>query len=205
MQRNMDHEVLSFRVLILAPIGRDASASADLLRKVGLMAHVAHDVTGLVAGLTSGAGAAFVAEEALFNEDLTPLKDWIAQQPPWSDFPFVVLTSRLDHPRTKIWRQTLADKLQNVSMLERPLQAITLTSAMQVALRARRRQYEIKALIEAQETAAEHLEAQVAARSAYRGRDDHCWSPPAQIRTRPTKASGSYLGCLTSKRSSGQG
>ena len=28
---------------------------------------------------------------------------------------------------------------------------------------------------------------------------------PPQIRTRPTKASGSYLGCLTSKRSSGQG
>ena len=41
--------------------------------------------------------------------------------------------------------------------------------------------------------------------SAYRGRDGHCWPPPAQIRTRPIKASGSYLGCLTSKRSSGQG
>ena len=27
----------------------------------------------------------------------------------------------------------------------------------------------------------------------------------AVTRTRPTKASGSYLGCLTSKRSSGQG
>jgi hypothetical protein len=39
----------------------------------------------------------------------------------------------------------------------------------------------------------------------YRGRDGHYWPPPAQIRTRPTKASGSYLGCLTSKRSSGQG
>jgi len=39
----------------------------------------------------------------------------------------------------------------------------------------------------------------------FRGRDDHYWPPPAQIRTRPTKASGSYLGCLTSKRSSGQG
>jgi hypothetical protein len=37
----------------------------------------------------------------------------------------------------------------------------------------------------------------------FRGRDDHYWPPPAQIRTRPTKASGSYLGCLTSKRSSG--
>ena len=41
--------------------------------------------------------------------------------------------------------------------------------------------------------------------NAYRGRDGHYWPPPAQIRTRPTKASGSYLGCLTSKRSSGQG
>src|SRR6267154_5442887 len=41
--------------------------------------------------------------------------------------------------------------------------------------------------------------------SGYRGRDGHCWPPPAQIRTRPTKASGSYLGCLTSKRTSGQG
>src|SRR3954454_13406180 len=27
----------------------------------------------------------------------------------------------------------------------------------------------------------------------YRGRDGHYWPPPAQIRTRPTKASGSYL------------
>jgi signal transduction histidine kinase len=161
----MEHEALAFRVMILAPIGRDASASADLLRNAGLTAHVADDLAGLLAGLTSGAGAAFVAEEAFFNEDLTALQDWIAQQPPWSDFPFVVLTSHLDHPRINIWRQTLANKLENVSMLERPLQAITLTSAMLVALRARRRQYEVKALIEAQEQAAERLEALVTERT----------------------------------------
>jgi len=45
----------------------------------------------------------------------------------------------------------------------------------------------------------------LARRSAYRGRDAHCWAPPAQIRTGPIRASGSYLGCLTSKRTSGQG
>lgn len=161
----MEHEALAFRVMILAPIGRDASASADLLRNAGLTAHVADDLVGLLAGLSAGAGAAFVAEEALFNEDLTALQDWIAQQPPWSDFPFVVLTSHLDHPSVNIWRQTLANKLQNASMLERPLQAITLTSAMRVALRARRRQYEVKALIEMQEQAAERLEALVAERT----------------------------------------
>jgi signal transduction histidine kinase len=161
----MEHEALAFRVMILAPIGRDASASADLLRNAGLTAHVADDLVGLLAGLSAGAGAAFVAEEALFNEDLTALQDWIAQQPPWSDFPFVVLTSHLDHPSVNIWRQTLANKLQNASMLERPLQAITLTSAMRVALRARRRQYEVKALIEMQEQAAERLEALVTERT----------------------------------------
>lgn len=161
----MEHEALALPVMILAPIGRDASASADLLRNAGLTAHVADNLAGLLAGLTSGAGAAFVAEEALFNEDLTALQDWIAHQPSWSDFPFVVLTSHLDHPSIKSWRQTLAKKLQNVSMLERPLQAITLTSAMQVALRARGRQYEVKALMEAQEQAAEHLEALVAERT----------------------------------------
>jgi len=161
----MDREGFSFRVVILAPIGRDASASADLLRKVGLTTHIAKDLSELLCCLDSGAGAAFVAEEALFNEDLTAFQDWIARQPPWSDFPFVVLTSQLDHPRAKTWRHALADKLQNVSMLERPLQVITLTSAMQVALRARRRQYEVKTLIEAQEAAAERLEALVTART----------------------------------------
>jgi signal transduction histidine kinase len=161
----MDRESPSFRIVILAPIGRDASASADLLRKAGLITHVTRDPTELLTCLASGAGAALVAEEALFNEDLTVFQAWIAQQPPWSDFPFVVLTSQLDHPRAKNWRHALADKLRNVSMLERPVQAITLTTAMQVALRARRRQYEIKALIEAQEQAAERLEALVAERT----------------------------------------
>ena len=39
----------------------------------------------------------------------------------------------------------------------------------------------------------------------YRGRSTHCWAPPAQIRTGPIRAFGSYLGCLTAKRSPGHG
>jgi hypothetical protein len=38
-----------------------------------------------------------------------------------------------------------------------------------------------------------------------RGRDGHCWPPPAQIRTGPIQASGSYLGWLAKNRSWGQG
>src|SRR5476651_761904 len=38
-----------------------------------------------------------------------------------------------------------------------------------------------------------------------RGRDAHCWAPPAQIRANPIRALGSYLGCLTAKRTLGHG
>ena len=38
-----------------------------------------------------------------------------------------------------------------------------------------------------------------------RGRDGHYWAPPAQIRTCGLPAYGSHLGCLTAKRSLGQG
>ena len=38
-----------------------------------------------------------------------------------------------------------------------------------------------------------------------RGRDVRYWTPPAQIRTGGFPAYGSHLGCLTAKRSLGQG
>lgn len=38
-----------------------------------------------------------------------------------------------------------------------------------------------------------------------RGRDGRCRPPPAQIRAGPIRALGSYLGCLTAKRTLGHG
>jgi signal transduction histidine kinase len=155
----------NLRVLVLAPIGRDAATSAELLRNADLAADVVDDVNGLVAGLALGAGAVLVAEEGLFSAELALLVTWIAGQPPWSDMPFVVLTSHLEHPKIKAWRQGLISKLRNVSMLERPVQPITLISGVEVALRARRRQYEVKSFLESRENAAQQLEALVGART----------------------------------------
>ncbi len=155
----------SERVLIYALIGRDGPATADLLRRGGLEAFVCEDLACLVVELKLGAAAVFVAEEGLFGKDLTDLSDWIEDQPPWSDLPFVVLTSRHEQPRVAAWRKTIVETLRNVSLLERPVQAITLTSAVQAALRARLRQHEVKALLGAREKAAQELEALVAART----------------------------------------
>jgi signal transduction histidine kinase/CheY-like chemotaxis protein len=155
----------TYRVVVLAPIGRDATATADLLKKSGFHAEVARDLDAFFLAIEAGAGVALATEEALFNADTAALESWISAQPPWSDLPFVVLTSHLEHPKLKLWRQNLSEKLRNVSMLERPLQPLTLTSTVQVALRARRRQYEVETLIRAREKAAEELENLVAFRT----------------------------------------
>jgi signal transduction histidine kinase len=161
----MPNDTPSDRVLIYAPVGQDGPASAELLRRSGLFAFDCGNLDGLVQELNAGAAAVFVAEEHLFGKDLTRLTSWIEAQPAWSDLPFVVLTSRHEQPRVAAWRKTIVEALRNVSLLERPVQPITLTSAVQAALRARSRQYEVRALLEARERAAEELEVMVASRT----------------------------------------
>jgi signal transduction histidine kinase len=149
------------RVLILTPVGRDGPASAELLAKAGLLAQVCASLDALLEALPCGAAAVFVAEEALFGRELRPLERWIGAQPPWSDLPFVILTSHRQDPRVEAWRQKLVGTLGNVSLIERPVHPITLTSTLQAAVRARHRQYEVHALLEARERAAEELQRKV--------------------------------------------
>ncbi|UFW48558.1 MULTISPECIES: ATP-binding protein [Bradyrhizobium] len=152
------------RVLIFAPIGRDALASAELLRSSRLATAICADVEALVSEMETGAGVVFLAEEGLFSKD-TPLSQWVQRQPAWSDLPFIVLTSHHHQPQVVAWRRHLVNVLRNVSLLERPIQPITLTSAVQSALRARRRQYEVRALIQARDQAAQQLESLVIERT----------------------------------------
>jgi signal transduction histidine kinase/CheY-like chemotaxis protein len=152
-------------VLIHAPIGRDAQVSAELLERVGLSVKVCSTLADVVAGINAGAAAVFIAEESLFGRDISAISDWVAQQSPWSDLPFVVLTSHHEEPAVSAWRQQLVSLLRNVSLLERPVQPITLTSAVRSAVRARLRQYEVRELLDQRAAVAADLEALVVART----------------------------------------
>ncbi|GGC58035.1 hybrid sensor histidine kinase/response regulator [Siccirubricoccus deserti] len=153
------------RVLVLAPTGRDAAASAELLARADLSAQICANLDALVAGLAAEADAVFVAEEALLGRPIDRLCAWVEAQPPWSDMPFVMLTSHREQPVVVAGRSRLVAALRNVSLLERPVQAITLTSTIQAAVRARRRQYEVRRYLAEQERAARELEDLVAART----------------------------------------
>jgi len=153
-------------VLIYAPTGRDAASASGLLERAGIPTRICESYDALLEEVAQGAGIAFVAEEGLFGQALDRLGELVQRQPAWSDIPFVMLTSRHDHPRVAAWRKEQIERLGNVSLIERPVQPITLVSVMQAALRARNRQFEIRALLAAREATAAQLESLVEIRTS---------------------------------------
>ena len=133
---------LSEQALILAPQGRDAVVALAMLEEAGLGGTIVRDIGELVLHLGIGAGFAIITEEALNATDLRPLADWIAAQPEWSDFPFVLLTQRGGGLERNPAAGRYLEVLGNVTFLERPFHPTTLVSLARSALRGRKRQYE---------------------------------------------------------------
>lgn len=147
----------SERVLVLAPQGRDAKVAAELLREGLLSPHVCADIADLCDHLEIGAGLAIIAEEFVLTADLRALRRWLENQAAWSDLPIVVLMLRGDATERNPIAQRLLEILGNVSFLERPFHPTTLVSMARSALRARRRQYQARAMFEELEAGEERL------------------------------------------------
>ncbi|HWI84115.1 response regulator [Ramlibacter sp.] len=131
---------MELRVLIHAPRGRDAAVVQSVLGEhhVGV---ICADSRELAQRIDEGAAAAVITEEALVDEPLVQhLSSWLAGQPSWSDFPFIVLATKQPGRRSAEAIASL-HSLGNVILLERPLNAETLASAADAAVRARKRQY----------------------------------------------------------------
>jgi signal transduction histidine kinase len=139
---------LSERAIILAPLGRDAEIAAKILLEAGFAADAAPNLHSLCDAFVAGAGVAIIAVEAVQTADLRPLSDLLAHQPPWSDFPIIVLTQRGGGPERNPLAARLAEALGNATFLERPFHPTTLTSIVRTAIRGRRRQYEARSRLE---------------------------------------------------------
>ncbi|MET3926982.1 ATP-binding protein [Devosia sp. 2618] len=134
----------SERALILAPLGRDGQVAASLLQDAGRQAKLCSSIEELRANLVEGAGLAIITGESLQYADITPIKEWIDQQPPWSDFPFVVLSQRSHNPDFAPLIAKLQLILGNIIVLDRPFHPAALLTVVDNALRARRRQYQAR-------------------------------------------------------------
>lgn len=137
-------DVRDSRFLILAPTGRDASLAATVLAQASLIGHVCQSIEELAGAIEAGAGATLIAEEALVQPGAWVLLEMLRRQPPWSDLPVLVLTTGGDTTQSSLNVLKLVEQLGNVALLERPVRVVTLLSAAHAALRARRRQYEVR-------------------------------------------------------------
>jgi signal transduction histidine kinase/ActR/RegA family two-component response regulator len=125
------------RFLIVAPAGRDADVIRELLTSAKIDAVIDRSGELLLEALQDGTAAgAVVTDGALVRIDQAQLAKAIANQPPWSDFPFVLLVRRGD---TRQGSKSV-ESVMNATVLERPLHPASLISAARAAVRARQRQ-----------------------------------------------------------------
>ena len=123
--------------LVIAPSGRDCKVIGELLASAQLRWQADNDGERLLEALVGGeAAGAVITDDALARIGAARLRDAIEKQPPWSDFPFVLLTRRGE---TRQGSRSI-EELVNVTILERPLHPASLISAARAALRGRLRQ-----------------------------------------------------------------
>jgi signal transduction histidine kinase/ActR/RegA family two-component response regulator len=151
------------RALLLAPTRVDAALTERVLAQVGIGCTVCEKIDGLCQGLNEAPGVIILPEESITVDSIGPLKHWLDEQPPWSDIPVLVLARGGANSASA---GLAIETLGNVTLLERPLRLGTFVSAVRTALRARRRQYQLREYIQQRTKDNESLELRVAERTA---------------------------------------
>ena len=137
------------RVLIIAPVGRDAQGMAELLVGHGFEAQICGSLAECATHIQSGAGALVLTEEALELGSLSYLFEALAAQPSWSELPLIILTTGGESRLARLL-ELVADAAGSVTLLERPIGTTTLIRSLEVALNSRRRQYQVRDFLEEQ-------------------------------------------------------
>lgn len=135
---------LDRRVLILAPDGRNAEVISATLQGNGFMGVLTESHLALSEALMAGTGALVITDDALQESDAQLVIEALKRQSVWSDLPIILLT----WPDTAVQAlDSLAGTGSLIHVLDRPTTTISLITAVASALKARSRQYEIRALL----------------------------------------------------------
>lgn len=145
-----ENERVDERVLILAPTGRDAELASNALRSGGFTTQIVRDAAELCQMLAEAAGAAIITEEALSVTSMRDIAKCLGEQPAWSDIPLFIFTSQPSVDMAIHSFEALGPRA-NVTMIERPIRVKTLLTAASAGVRARRRQYQVRELLDALE------------------------------------------------------
>jgi signal transduction histidine kinase len=129
------------RLLALAPAGGDAALTQQILARAGVQTIICDSVEMICREAEAGVGGVLLDQEALVPAAMDCLLAMLRRQPPWSDLPIMIL---MGDATPLPLAPGVVEALGNVVLLERPLREATLISTVRMALRGRRRQYEIR-------------------------------------------------------------
>ena len=148
-----------YRVLVRAPVGRDGLLTSELLARAGIASLVCRSVDHLAAEMREGAGTIILTEETLEpREALASLHAALVTQPVWSDVPIVLFCSP-ERTTALLGSGRLPDSLAKATVVERPIAAAAMISLVQMSIRSRTRQYELRDLLVALEEARREADA----------------------------------------------
>ena len=145
------------RVLIFAPIGRDAVLTRDLLVGAGIAGEICASPSALCAEIGTGAAAVVLTEEIFEFGGFEGIAASLEAQPPWSDIP-VLLFAGSEGRAPAAPTLSAIECLPNVTLLDRPVRVSAALSIVRASIRARSRQLEVRQLLVALEAAREQAE-----------------------------------------------
>ncbi len=131
-------------LLVFAPTHNDSDVIVELLAESGITAIACANLLEMCKGLTrQDCGGVILAEEALTDAEREYFQIVLGQQDRWSDIPVLLM---IQPHRVKV--NESFSQSGNIFLLEHPFSRLTLVRSVQMALRARKRQYIARDLVE---------------------------------------------------------
>jgi len=133
------------KVAFVSPNAADSALARRILAENGIESVACESIPQLCSGDDARMGCLVLVEEALSAPVVEELHASLHAQPPWSDLPIVLIAAHGSSMLSLV--QTLFPESGNLTLLQRPIHPLSLVSAVNVALRSRARQVQVRDLL----------------------------------------------------------
>ncbi len=133
------------KVVIVTPNEADSLTAASILAERGVETLACPGLGGLGPLVATDIGCIVLVEEGLVEREVEDFHESLQAQPPWSDLPLLLIAGS-DSLLPPVVEGMFPDS-GHVTVLQRPLHPVSLVSAVNVALRSRQRQFEVRDLL----------------------------------------------------------
>ncbi len=133
------------KVVVVTPNASDSHLAEGLLAEHGVHTVSCASLAEVGPLVDPDIGCVVLVEESLVEPDVQGFREMLRAQPPWSDVPLLLISAR--ESSLSALDDGVFPHSGNLTFLQHPLHPVSLFSAVNVALRARQRQLEIRDLL----------------------------------------------------------